>query len=112
MNYFYSDEAERFVFYRIPKELITEKRFEQLKYKAKLIYGLMLNRMALSIKNNWLYGQNRAFIYYTIEIIMEDLHCGHGKAGKLLAELEEYYGLLQRKRQGQGRPDRLYILKF
>ena len=111
MNYFYGDEAERFVFYRIPKSLITDKRFERLKCEAKLLYGLMLNRMALSLKNNWLDRQNRAFIYYTIESIMEDLHCGHGKAGKLRSELETY-GLLQRKRQGQGKPDRLYVLKF
>lgn len=111
MNYFYGDEAERFVFYRIPKGLITDNRFEHLKCDAKLLYGLMLDRMALSIKNNWLDKQNRAFIYYTIESIMEDLHCGHGKAGKLLSELETY-GLLYRKRQGQGKPDRLYVLKF
>lgn len=111
MNYFYGSEADQFVFYRIPKGLITDKQFEMLKCDAKLLYGLMLDRMALSLKNNWLDEQKRAFIYYTIESIMEDLHCGHGKAGKLLAELE-HYSLLQRKRQGQGRPDRLYVLKF
>lgn len=65
-----------------------------IKCEAKLLYGLMLDRMTLSLKNNWLDRQNRAFIYYTIENIMEDLHCGHGKAGKLLSELETY-GLLQ-----------------
>ncbi|KAF5068617.1 hypothetical protein DSECCO2_241370 [anaerobic digester metagenome] len=111
MNYFCGDEAERFALYGIPKSLITDKRFERLKCEAKLLYGLMLDRMALSIKNNWLDRQNRAFIYYTIESAMEDLHCGHGKAGKLLSELE-IYGLLQRKWQGQGKPDRLYVLKF
>ncbi|WP_366557562.1 replication initiator protein A [uncultured Oscillibacter sp.] len=68
----------RFVFYRIPKGLITDKHFEHLKCEAKLLNGLMLDRMELSLQNNWLDGQNRVFIYYTIESIMEDLHCGHG----------------------------------
>jgi hypothetical protein len=42
---------------------------------------------------------------------MKNLHCGHGKAGMLLAELERC-NLLERKRQGLGKPDRLYALKF
>ncbi|WP_352415951.1 replication initiator protein A [Oscillibacter ruminantium] len=111
MNYFYGNEAELFAFYRIPKVLITDNRYGNMKCEAKLLYGLLLDRMTLSMKNGWLDAQNRAFIYYTIESIMEDLSCGHGKAGLLLAELERY-GLLERKRQGLGKPDRLYVLKF
>lgn len=111
MSYFYASEAELFAFYRIPKLLITDKRFENIKCEAKLLYGLFVGRMSLSLKNGWLDQQNRANIYYTIESIMEDLHCGHGKAGLLLVELERFH-LLERKRQGQGKPDRLYVLKF
>ena len=67
--------------------------------------------MSLSIKNKWLDKQNRVYIYYTIESIMEDLCCGHEKAGKLLADLERHQ-LLHRVRQGLGKPDRLYPLQF
>ncbi len=111
MDYYYGKEAGQYAFYRIPKLLIANKRFEIMKCEAKLLYGIMLDRMDLSIKNGWLDAQNRVFIYYTIESIMEDLGCKHEKAGKLLAELEKY-GLLKRVRQGQGKPDRLYLLKF
>lgn len=82
-----------------------------MKCEVKPLYGILLDRTALSLKKNWLDKQNRVFIYYTIEHVMEDLGGGHGKAGKLLAELEQY-GLLERKRQGLGKPNRLYVLKF
>lgn len=111
MDYFYGREADQFTFYRIPKPLITDNRFRNMKCEAKLLYGLMLDRMALSVKNGWLDAHNRVYIYYTVESIMEDLGCKHEKAGKLLAELEKY-GLLTRVRQGLGKPDRLYPAKF
>jgi len=111
MTYFYGREAEQFAFYRIPKVLIRDNCFADMKCEAKLLYGLLLDRMELSSKNGWLDPANRVFIYYTIESIMEDLGCKHEKAGKLLAELERF-GLIQRVKQGMGRPDRIYVCKF
>lgn len=109
MDYFYGNQAHIFSFYRIPKVLITDKRFHSLTCEAKLLYGLLIDRMALSAKNQWLDDQKQVYIYYTIESIMEDLGCGHGKAGKLLADLE-HHQLLRRVRQGLCKPDRLYPL--
>ena len=111
MNYFYGREADLFSFYRIPKLMIADKRFAEMKCKAKLLYGIMLDRMQLSTKNHWLDERGRVYIYYTIERIMADLGCKHEKAGKLLAELERF-GLIERVRQGMGRPDRIYVCKF
>lgn len=111
MKHFYYREAELFQFYRIPKLLIADKRFAELKCEAKLLYGIMLDRMELSAKNKWLDELGRVYIYYTIERIMIDLGCKHEKAGRLLAELERF-GLIQRVKQGMGRPDRIYVCKF
>ena len=111
MDFFYGDQSELFSFYRIPKLLITDKRFKNLSCEAKLLYGLLIDRMSLSKKNEWMDKQRRIYIYYTIENIMEDLGCGHEKAGKLLADLERYH-LLHRVRQGLCKPDRLYPLSF
>ena len=111
MEYFYGQEAELFVFYRIPKALITDKRFKDMHCEAKLLYGLLLDKIGLSCKNGWLDKQGRAFVYYGISHIMEDLGCAHSKAEKLLSELEQA-GLLRRKRQGLGKPSVLYPLKF
>ena len=111
MDFFYGDQSEFFSFYRIPKALITEKQFKNLSCEAKLLYGLLIDRMSLSKKNEWMDKQKRVYIYYTIEKIMEDLGCGHCKAGKLLSDLEKHQ-LLYKVRQGLGKPDRLYPLQF
>ena len=53
-DYFYGQEAESFSFYRIPKVLFTDERFAGLTCEAKVLYGLMLDRMSLSVRNGWL----------------------------------------------------------
>lgn len=104
-------ESEQFTFYRVPKVLFTEEPFKNMNCEAKLLYGLLLDKMGLSRKSGWFDKQGRAFVYYGINRIMEDLGCAHNKAEKLLSELEQA-GLLRRKRQGLGKPSALYPLKF
>ena len=87
-DYYYGDESSQFSFYRIPRPLIRDKRFKGLSTEAKLLYGLMLDRMGLSAKNGWYDDKGRVYIYYTAEEIREDLCCGNDKALKLLAELD------------------------
>jgi hypothetical protein len=112
-DYFYGKEdAEQYLFYRIPKTLITGEEFREVSVESKLLYGLMLDRLSLSMKNRWFDDLNRAYIIYTIEDIMTDLHCGNQKAVKLLSELEKKAGLIKRKRQGLGKPSLIYVLKF
>lgn len=112
-DYFYGpDDAEQYSFYRIPKRLITGEEFQETSTEAKLLYGLMLDRLQLSIRNQWLDSLNRVYIIYTVEDIMADLHCGNQKACKLLSELENKTGLIKRKRQGLGKPSLIYVLKF
>ena len=88
-DYYYGIEAEQFSFYRVPRLLIKDERFKGLSSDAKLLYGLMLDRMSLSMKNGWLDDDGRVFIYFSVENIMEQLGCGRGKCTKLLQELEE-----------------------
>lgn len=113
-EYFYGDEAERFTFYRIPKLLITSPVFKRVSDSAKLLYGLMLDRMSLSIKNGWIDEDGRAYIYFTTNDVMEAMCCGTEKATKLIAELdsEKGIGLIERKKQGQGKPAIIYLKKF
>lgn len=109
----YGNEAETYTFYRIPKVLFTEPVFSGLSTEAKLLYGLLLDRMQISIRNGWLDQEGRVFIYYTIDAVMEALSCGNKKAGTLLAELDDRkgIGLITRIRQGLGKPDRIYVHK-
>ena len=108
LDYFYGNEAEEFTFYRIPKLLVTSPQFRRVSDSAKLLYGLMLDRMSLSVKNGWFDEQNRAYIYFTVNDIMEQMLCGTEKATKLVAELDSVkgIGLIERVKQGQGKPAR------
>ena len=111
-DYFYGAEAEQFSFYRIPKVLFTEERFRSVSAEAKVLYGLLLDRMSLSAKNGWLDQEGRVYIVYTVEDIMDALSCASQKAMKLLTELDEKCGLIERKRQGLGKPNLMYVKNF
>lgn len=114
-DYYYGDESNLFSFYRIPRQLITGDAFKSLSTDAKLLYGLLLDRMSLSAKHGWYDKQGRVYIYYTLEEIQADMNCGHEKAVKLLAELDttsKGFGLIERVKQGQGRPTKIYVKRF
>lgn len=112
--YYYGDESEQFSYFRIPRQLITGERFKTLSTDAKLLYGLLLDRMGLSAKNGWYDKLGRVYIYYTLDEIQEDLGCGHNKAVRLMAELDtgKGCGLIERVKQGQGRPTIIYVKRF
>ena len=113
-TYYYGVEAEQFAFYRVPRLLIKDKRFKGLSSDAKLLYGLMLDRMSLSMKNGWFDEENRAYIIYTVENIMEDLGCSKPTCIKIMRELdaEKGIGLIEKKRRGLGKPDIIYVKNF
>ena len=114
-DYYYGDESCQFSFYRIPRQLITGDTFKRLSTDAKLLYGLLLDRMGLSAKNGWYDELGRVYIYYTLDEIQEDMNCGHDKATKLLVELDSGkrgFGLIERIRQGLGRPAKIYVKRF
>lgn len=113
-KYFYGTESESFTFYRIPKALMTEEVFKALTSDAKILYGLMLDRMSLSLKNGWFDEDGRVYIYYSIEDVMESMGCSKNKGMKTLQELDIItgIGLIERKKQGQGRPTIIYVKNF
>ena len=111
-EYFYGAQAEQFSFYRIPKALFTEPNFRELSTDAKVLYGILLDRMSLSLKNQWLDAQNKVYIIFTVEEIMDALNCANQKATRRMVELEKQAGLIERKRQGLGRPNLIYVKNF
>ncbi len=112
LDYYYGNQAEQFSFYRIPKVLFTDERFRCISAEAKILYGLLLDRMSLSAKNGWLDQDGKVYIVYTVEDIMDALGCASQKAMKLLTELEGKSGLIERKRQGLGKPNLIYVKNF
>ena len=110
-DYFYGQAGELFSFFRIPKALFQEQRFQDLSTDAKTLYGILLDRMSLSVKNEWFDKKGRVFIIFTIEDVKRTLRCADNKATRLLRELEEF-GLIERKRRGQGKPCLVYVKNF
>ena len=113
-DYYYGMEAEQFSFFRIPRLLIKDKRFKNLSSDAKILYGLMLDRMALSMKNEWLDEYDRVYIIYTTEEIADDLGCSKPTCTKIIKELDSQngIGLIEKVRQGRGKPDIIYVKNF
>ncbi|MBP3629704.1 MAG: replication initiator protein A, partial [Anaerotignum sp.] len=111
-DYHYGMEAEQYAFFRIPKILMSDPLFRTLSLEAKVLYGMMMDRLVLSAKNGWRDGAGRIYIYFTIEDICESFNCGKDKAVKALKELEKDIGLIERKKQGQGKPTMIFVKNF
>ena len=110
-DYFYGQSGEMFSYFRVPKILSRDIRFKDLSTDAKTLYGILLDRMSLSVKNGWLDGQGRVYIIFPIQEVMDALGCADNKATKLFRELENA-GLVERKRRGLGKPNLIYVKNF
>ena len=113
-EYYYGKQADQYSFIKVPKLLVHDKAFIGLSVDAKMLYGLLLDRMSLSMKNGWLDEENRAYIIYTVDAIMEDLGCAKATCVKIMKELdsEKGIGLIEKKRRGLGKPDIIYVKNF
>ena len=111
-DYFYGQQSDLFTFYRVPKVLFTNERFWNISADAKMLYGILLDRMSLSAKNGWIDKNGRVYIIFTIDEAKMALNCAEQKAIKLLSELEKKAGLIERKRQGLGKPNLIYVKNF
>lgn len=112
LDYFYGRQAEQFTFYRVPKAILFDKNFDGISPEAKLLYGILLDRMSLSLKNNWMDERGRVYIIFTMDEVMQALGCAGKKATKLMEEQENKAGLIERKRRGLGKPNLIYLKNF
>lgn len=110
-RFFTAAEAENFVFYKVPKVLFTDEKYKDVSTDAKMLYGLLLDRMHLSLKNQWVDKSGRVYQYFTVKQAQELLHFGHEKICKLFRELETA-NLILRKKQGQGKASIIFLKKF
>lgn len=101
MNYFYGSQADQFNFIRIPKELVVGEAFASLSVQAKILYGMLLDRMGMSYKNKWMDEENRVYIVYLLDEIQSDMNVSKHKAVDCLAELENV-GLIVKRKRGKG----------
>ena len=110
-KFFYAKEAEQYLFYRIPQMLFTEEKFRLMSCEAKVLYGLLLDRVGLSRRNGWADDEGRLYIYFTQDEACEKLNVGKNKITRIFIELEKV-GLIQRQKQGLCKPTKIYVLNF
>ena len=110
-DYFYRSEAGQFSFIKIPKLLVTGEDFSTLSISAKILYGLLLDRMAIASKNQWIDDEGRVYIQYQLSEIQEDMNISKRKAGECLNELQDM-GLILKRKGGNGDPNRIYVKNF
>ena len=110
-DYFYGQSGGMFSYFRVPKILFRDIKFKDLSTDAKTLYGILLDRMGLSVKNGWLDEQGRVYIIFPVQEVMDALGCADNKATKLFRELEKF-GLIERKRRGLGKPNLIYVKNF
>ena len=110
-DYFYGQSGEMFSYFRVPKILFRDIKFKDLSTDAKTLYGILLDRMGLSVKNGWLDEQGRVYIIFPVQEVMDALGCADNKATKLFRELEKF-GLIERTRRGLGKPNLIYVKNF
>lgn len=108
---FTTQNASEFTFYRVPKALVDEPRYRSVSTDAKLLYALLLDRLSLSLRSGWQDEQGNAYLYYAVATVQESLNCCKEKACKLMRELEDAC-LIERRAQGRGKPDRIYLRRF
>ncbi|HHZ06087.1 MAG TPA: hypothetical protein GX401_04795 [Clostridiales bacterium] len=104
-------QADTHTFKKLPNELFTNEKYIPMSPLSKLLYALLLDRMGISIMNNWSDHNGRVYIYYTVGEIQEQLGCCFNKVSKLLKELEGA-DLIVRKRQGLGKPNLIYVKRL
>ena len=110
-DYFYGNEAEQYQFYRVPQALFTNEKFSKISCESKLLYGFLLDRCGLSRKSKWFDNDGKLYVFFKQEEAIEKLNIGKNKAVKIFDELERT-GLIIRKKQGQGKPTKIYVCNF
>ncbi len=97
----------QYKFYMIPKELFVNERYTSLSPAAILLYGILLDRLTLSIKNNWIDKNGNVYLIFTRKEIQRLLHISDKTCTKVFKELVDAKLLLE-KSQGKAKPKLLY----
>lgn len=110
LNFHKLKDEQQLRFYQMPKVLFTSDIYKGLSLGAKAMYSVLRDRQELSIKNNWVDEDEYIYLIYTVESLCDLLDISDKTVTKYKRELAKYE-LLFEKRMGQGKPNRLYVLK-
>lgn len=106
-RYFSKEKLGELTFYKIPKMLFTDKKYNMLSVCAKVLYCMLLDRASLSKENGYIDSNGNVIVFMTNSQACELLSCSHEKVSKLFKELEAF-NLIERKKQGLCRTSIIY----
>ncbi|MBQ7122811.1 MAG: replication initiator protein A [Clostridia bacterium] len=104
-------EQKHEAFIMLPKKLLTDERYSGLSPISVMIYSALADRASLSQKNGWIDDDGRVFIYFAINEMAKLVGCGKDRVFNSYKQLEKY-GIIERKRQGQGKPAKIFVNDF
>lgn len=93
-DFFRGNECEQYLFYRVPQVLFTDDEFRYISSEAKLLYGFLLDRTALSAKNKWTDEDGKVYVYFTQDEAKEKLNIENSKATVIdvMQDFADIYG--------------------
>lgn len=97
-------------FYMVPKILFTNPFYKGLGANAKLIYAMLKDRMHLSRTNGWADDNGDIYLMFKQTEIQKLMDISHMTCVKAMKQLETYE-LIDIIRQGQQKPNKIYIRK-
>ena len=108
---FYTEKEEVTLrFYQVPKLLFKNPVYNGLGLGPKLMYSVLRDRLDLSIKNNWKDEKGYIYLNFSVEKLINLMEISENTVIKYKKELVKYELIID-KRLGQGKNNRIYVLK-
>lgn len=111
LDYFYENQVEEYSYINIPRVLMTKTAYKELSADAKVMFGILLDRLALAVKYGWIDADGQAYIIYLQEELQRDMNMSKRKVIETLQELEQI-GLIERIQRGARLADVIYLKNF
>lgn len=116
-----NEDYKKVEFYRVNKELCDNELYKDLNPTAILLYSLLCDRLSLTyineLKNNiskkkmHYYDEDKnVYVIFTRIDLEEKLHVGKSAIASAFEQLKKA-NLIQEKRQGKNKPNRIYVGK-
>ena len=111
-NFYKVNKTLNHRYYQIPQELFVNPLYKNaLNSDSKLLYGFLLDRLSLSIKNNWHDKDGNVYLIFTRKEVQEKLNLSDKTVTKAFKQLSDV-NLIYEKKQGFSKPKLIYVAKI
>ncbi|MBQ9303848.1 replication initiator protein A [Butyrivibrio sp.] len=111
LDYHYGRQAMQYAMVEIPLLMFLDDAFEPLSIEAKVVYGILLQRIKLAGRNGWRDEEGKLYVIYPLEQMRKDIGLSTKVISAGLKQLEEI-GIIDIVVRGQGKPNIIYVKNF